>query len=58
MATLKKILFGQFAGEGLSSLVTEMQKRYTPKKVADSTMPTSPMKLVVPAWLMTISSLR
>ena len=32
MATLKKILFGQFAGEGLSSLVTEMQKKYNPKK--------------------------
>ena len=32
MATLKKILFGQFAGEGLSSLVMEMQKKYNPKK--------------------------
>jgi len=32
MATLKKILFGQLAGEGLSSLVEEMQKKYNPKK--------------------------
>lgn len=32
MATLKKILFGQFAGKGLSSLVVEMQKKYNPKK--------------------------
>ncbi len=32
MATLKKILFGQFAGESLTSLVEEMQKKYNPKK--------------------------
>ena len=32
MATLKEILFGRFAGEGLSSLVVEMQKKYNPKK--------------------------
>ena len=32
MATLKTILFGQFAGKGLSSLVAEMQKKYNPKK--------------------------
>ena len=32
MATLKKILFGQCAGEGLNSLLAEMQKKYNPKK--------------------------
>ncbi|MCH8157041.1 MAG: hypothetical protein IID18_04695 [Nitrospinae bacterium] len=32
MATLKRILFGQFAGEGLTLLVEEMQKKYKPKK--------------------------
>ena len=32
MSSLKKILFGQHAGEGLSSLITEMQKKYNPKK--------------------------
>jgi len=32
MPTLKKILFGQSAEEGLSSLVAEMQKKYNPKK--------------------------
>jgi len=32
MATLKKILFGQYAGESLTSLVEEMQKKYNPKK--------------------------
>lgn len=32
MATLKKILFGQSAGEGLTSLVEELQKKYAPKK--------------------------
>ena len=32
MATLKEILFGQFAGEGLNYLVKEMQKKYNPKK--------------------------
>ncbi|MDP6477819.1 MAG: hypothetical protein QF502_07905 [Nitrospinaceae bacterium] len=32
MATLKKILFGQSAGESLTSLVEEMQKKYNPKK--------------------------
>ncbi len=32
MATLKKILFGQSAGESLTSLIEEMQKKYNPKK--------------------------
>ena len=32
MATLKEILFGRFAGEGLSSLVEEMQQKYNTKK--------------------------
>ena len=32
MATLKKILFSQFAGDGLTQLIWETQKMYTPKK--------------------------
>ena len=32
MATLKELLFGKYAGEGLNSLVEEMQKRYSKKK--------------------------
>ena len=32
MATLKRILFSQFAGDGLTQLVGETQKMYTPKK--------------------------
>ncbi|KMP12156.1 hypothetical protein UZ36_01625 [Candidatus Nitromaritima sp. SCGC AAA799-C22] len=32
MATLKRILFGQSATEGLTLLIGEMQKKYTPKK--------------------------
>jgi|TARA_B100001964_G_scaffold216616_1_gene256032 hypothetical protein len=32
MATLKQILFSQFAGDGLTQLIGETQKMYTPKK--------------------------
>ena len=32
MATLKRILFSQFAGDGLTQLIGETQKMYTPKK--------------------------
>ena len=32
MASLKGILFNQYAGEGLSQLIEEMQKKYKPKK--------------------------
>ncbi len=32
MPSLKGILFNQFAGEGLSDLIEEMQKKYNPKK--------------------------
>jgi len=32
MPSLKGILFNQFAGEGLSNLIEEMQKKYNPKK--------------------------
>ena len=32
MATLKKILFGQYAGKALNSVVAEMQKKYSQKK--------------------------
>lgn len=32
MPSLKGILFSQFAGEGLSNLIEEMQKKYNPKK--------------------------
>ena len=32
MATLKRILFNQFAGDGLTQLIGETQKMYTPKK--------------------------
>ena len=32
MGTLKGILFSQFAGEGLSQLIEEMQTKYKPKK--------------------------
>ena len=32
MATLKELLFGKYAGEGLNSTVEEMQKKYSKKK--------------------------
>ena len=32
MATLKELLFGKYAGEGLNSLVEEMQRKYSKKK--------------------------
>ena len=32
MANLKGIMFNQFAGEGLSQLIEELQKKYNPKK--------------------------
>jgi len=32
MASLKGILFNQYAGEGLSQLIEELQKKYKPKK--------------------------
>ena len=32
MSTLKKILFGKYASEGLNSVVEEMQKKYSQKK--------------------------
>jgi len=32
MASLKGILFNQYAGEGLSQLIEELQNKYTPKK--------------------------
>ena len=32
MATLKELLFGKYAGEGLNSTVGEMQKKYSKKK--------------------------
>ncbi len=32
MSTLKGMLFGQYAGEGLSQLIEELQKKYKPKK--------------------------
>jgi hypothetical protein len=32
MASLKGILFNQYAGEGLSHLIEELQKKYKPKK--------------------------
>ena len=32
MATLKELLFGKYAGEGLTSAVEEMQKKYSKKK--------------------------
>ena len=32
MTTLKELLFGKYAGEGLSSIVEEMQKKYSKKK--------------------------
>jgi len=32
MATLKQILFSQFAGDGLTQLVRETQEKYNPKK--------------------------
>jgi len=32
MSTLKGMLFGQYAGEGLSQLIEDLQKKYKPKK--------------------------
>ena len=32
MASLKRILFNQYAGEGLSQLIEELQSKYKPKK--------------------------
>ena len=32
MASLKGILFNQYAGEGLSQLIEELQSKYKPKK--------------------------
>ena len=47
MPTLKGLLFSQYAAEGLSALVEEMQSSYTAKKGADLIMIILPTKLVV-----------